>query len=512
MRRNGSTDIAGCGTLLAATARVVGARKHWSFERSTRPAEGETIQVEVGRYPGLSCAAHTGVDRGARRWNLLGIYRGSLLLTSAILAALCLATLGRAHTATPASVEPGGTRVELVYASPAALRDALRLHPAVVIRLLTPLKVAEVRPAGNTRAFIRAIGQMPGISAVRPVIGQTAADDPGPTLQPSAMQMGSYEWQYHATGVDRVPTAILSAARTITIAVIDTGADLTAPDLIGHIAGAYDIRSGSRNVTDTNGHGTFVASIAGGSARNGALVAGFGGEARLLIVKAADSAGLTDIDIAAGILYAVRHGSRIINLSFAGQTPSTVEASAVAYAAKRGILLVAAAGNDALAGNPTEYPAAYLQPIGSNGLGGSGLVVAASGNEGKRALFSEFGSFVSLAAPGASVFGAVSARSSTTAYPRSTLGAPGVVGLYGYASGTSFAAPQVSGAAALVWAANPTLSARQVADVLKQTASGRGSWTPGLGFGVIDVAAAVARATDIANPLPQTPLLAAANG
>ena len=64
-------------------------------------------------------------------------------------------------------------------------------------------------------------------------------------------------------------------------------------------------------------------------------------------------------------------------------------------------------------------------------------------------------------------------------------------GLYGYSSGTSFAAPQVAGAAALVWAANRALSSRQVADILKQTASGGGGWNPELGYGVINVAAAV---------------------
>ena len=81
-------------------------------------------------------------------------------------------------------------------------------------------------------------------------------------------------------------------------------------------------------------------------------------------------------------------------------------------------------------------------------------------------------------------------------FPRSSRGSAAAAGLHGSASGTSFAAPQVAGAAALVWAANPRLSARQVADVLKATASGHGSWTPGLGFGVIDVAAAVDLATN----------------
>jgi subtilisin family serine protease len=126
-------------------------------------------------------------------------------------------------------------------------------------------------------------------------------------------------------------------------------------------------------------------------------------------------------------------------------------------------------------GNPVEYPAALLQPVGSNGNGGTGLVVGAS-DAGGRASFSGSGSWISLAAPGVDVYGALGR------------------GRYGHGSGTSFAAAEVSGAAALVWAANPLLTARQVARILEETASGQGTWTPDLGYGVVDAAAAVARA------------------
>ena len=67
-------------------------------------------------------------------------------------------------------------------------------------------------------------------------------------------------------------------------------------------------------------------------------------------------------------------------------------------------------------------------------------------------------------------------------------------GRYGYGTGTLYAAPQVAGAAALVWGANPRLSAAEVASILKATASGGGRWNPQVGFGVLDVAAAVRRA------------------
>jgi subtilisin family serine protease len=105
---------------------------------------------------------------------------------------------------------------------------------------------------------------------------------------------------------------------------------------------------------------------------------------------------------------------------------------------------------------------------------------------GTRADFSNTGTYLSLAAPGDNVFAAESADSD---WPRAQppWASPGY---YGWASGTSFAAPEVAGAAALVWAANPSLNSRQVADVLKRSASGD-AWSPEFGWGRLDAAAAV---------------------
>jgi subtilisin family serine protease len=237
-------------------------------------------------------------------------------------------------------------------------------------------------------------------------------------------------------------------------------------------------------VRDVNGHGTFVASLAAAES----------GEAQLLVIKSgSDGGSFTDDDEAAGIDYAVEHGARVINLSIGGQATSQTEQRAVQDAVAHGVLIVTAVGNERQSGDPVEYPAALLQPVGSNGVGGAGLAVTASTSDGRRAPFANTGSWVSLAAPGDHVLGALSAASSPLMFPRATL--PGLpTGLYGYGSGTSFAAPLVAGAAALVWAANPSLTAQQVAQLLKATASGHGTWTSELGFGVIDVAAAVAEA------------------
>jgi len=358
--------------------------------------------------------------------------------------------------------------VEVTYASRAALARVLRVRPARLLRVVAPLHVAEVRPAGATAAYVRAVRRAPGIVGAHATVLRSAS-------RRKSADSASREWQYHAVGIDRVPRDVLAAAARITIAVVDTGADLASPALAGKVRAAYDVRTGRRRARDTNGHGTFVASLAGGVNRQEDGFGGFGGAARLLVVKVSNSTSFSDVAVAAGIVYAVRHGARIVNLSVAGRARSVVEKAALRYAARRGVLVVAAAGNDALAGDPPEYPAALLQPVGSNGIGGPGISVGASDCNGARAGFSEYGSFVSLAAPGESVFGASRAS-------------------YGYASGTSFAAPEVAGVAALVWAANPRLSFRQVATILKRTASGRGAWSPELGFGVIDAAAAVQRA------------------
>jgi subtilisin family serine protease len=276
---------------------------------------------------------------------------------------------------------------------------------------------------------------------------------------------------------------VLGAAASIRIAIIDTGADVAAPAIAARSPKTYNVRTGTSSVADANGHGTFVASLA----------AGFGGAAQLLVVKVGGAGGVTSADEAAAIRYAVDAGAKIINLSLAGTSTTEVERRAIGYAADRGVLLIAAVGNDRARGNPIEYPAALLQPPGSNGRGGIGLAVAASTRAGTSASFSNTGSWISLASPGDGVFGALSTLSSPAAWPRAALPG-GTAGLYGYASGSSFAAPEVAGAAALVWAANATLNAAQVAQILKDTASGRGTWTPELGYGVIDVASAVSRA------------------
>ena len=376
------------------------------------------------------------------------------------------------------------------YTSETALRRALARHPAHIVRRIPALRVAEVRPAADLARFALELAREPGITHVERTTSRHSRAEPSLAASPD----NALQWQYAATHADVIPEAVTQAAAELTIAVIDTGADLAAPDLAAKAPLSYSVRTKRAAVTDPNGHGTFVASLAAGSSSNGEGIAGVSGDAHLLVVEAADRHGsFTDLDEAAAIVYAVDHGARIINLSLGGPTTSTTERRAIDYAVSKGALLVAAIGNSHGGGNPVEYPAALLQPSAR-----AVSAVAVSRSARRRGpvharSFSNTGTHISLAAPGEGVFGAVSAASPASRYPRVSL--PGsAAGLYGYANGTSFAAPQVAGAAALVWAANPHLRASEVAAILKHTASGGGKWSPQLGWGVLDVAAAVARA------------------
>jgi len=386
--------------------------------------------------------------------------------------------------------EAGRVTVVVGYRSEPDLSAAAAAADAVIVHRLPAIHAAELRL--RDPALGRGLTRMPGIRFVDTAETRRAADEPAVDFARSD-GAGGGEWQFDATREGEVPDAVLRAAASIRIAVVDTGADLTVPDLASKSPGAFNVVARTADVRDDFGHGTFVASLAAGSVTNGEGIAGFGGDAQLLVVKADDGDGtFTDVDEAAGILYAVAHGARIINLSLGSPETSPVERRAIAYAIDRGVLVVAAAGNSYARGNPVMYPAALLQPPGSDGAGGAGLAVAASTPTGARAPFSSTGSWISLAAPGLNVLGDLSALAPSWLYPRAVL--PGADALVGYASGTSYAAPEVAGAAALVWAANPSLTAQQVAELLEQTASGRGRWTPDLGFGVLDVGAAVALA------------------
>jgi len=370
---------------------------------------------------------------------------------------------------------PAARVVSVGYGSPSALRG---LH---VVATVPALHVAEV--STTDLAGLRA---RPGIRFAERTVARHRL---GGRLvaAPSAL---AAEWEFTATRSNLVPAAVQRAAASITIAVVDTGADLSAPEIAAKSPTTYNAVTGDDEVSDATGHGTFVASVAAGSVTTGGGLRGFGGDARLMIVQANRGADVfDDVDEAAGIVWAVDHGARIVNLSIGGAQTSQVEKDAVRYAVAHGVLLVAAAGNTGEGGNVPSYPGALV--------GAQGIAVGSTTARGKRAPFSTAGSYVSLAAPGVHVLGATTADAPTSAFPRADVASGG---LYAYGSGTSYSTPQVAGAAALVWAANPSLTVAGVIRILERSASNGGRWNAGTGYGVLNVAAAVARALGVPAP------------
>ena len=246
----------------------------------------------------------------------------------------------------------------------------------------------------------------------------------------------------------------------VRIAVVDSGVDVTHPDLASKIAGTYNAVTPGSGVRDMVGHGTGVASVAGAATSNGEGIAGAGYDTSLLAVKVADRTGriFTD-DLAKGIVWAADSGADIINLSLGGPTSDGLERAAVEYAQRRGALVVAAAGNAGTSAR--QFPGA---------LAGVVAVGATTANGSARASYSSFGPWVDVAAPGSSIL----------------LASPG--GGYERADGTSFSAPMVAGEAALLLAFRPD----RTADQLRQAITA-GATSARLGFarGNVDFAASL---------------------
>src|SRR5688500_8035576 len=228
------------------------------------------------------------------------------LLLSAAAAAVCAASASAASRPGDHVLKPDPVRRHVVvgYTSQAALADAPARLPARVVRRLPQLRAVEVDPQAHRDHFAEAMRALPGISFVSGL--RTRSVQAEPALVALYRPGIPYEWQYLATRAHEVPEPILRAAAAVTIAVVDTGGDLRHPDLHAKAPGTWDVVRRRADVTDFEGHGTFVSALAAGSVTNNEGVAGFGGDANLLIVKASSRDGwFTELDEAAAIVYAV---------------------------------------------------------------------------------------------------------------------------------------------------------------------------------------------------------------
>lgn len=280
------------------------------------------------------------------------------------------------------------------------------------------------------------------------------------------------------------------------VAVVDTGVDIAHADLAANIwtnpnpnQGGYvgdlhgwNFINGTPDVTDTNGHGTHIAGIIAAAGNNGIGVSGVDWNARIMPLKTIDGAGNGTVDAAvAAVYYAVAHGARVINASWDGPDYDPALNNAIAYANSQGVVFVAAAGNEAANNDIVPaYPADYAQP--------NLISVAAVDQSGNLASFSNYGAAtVGLAAPGVNILSTVP-------------------GGYAYYSGTSMAAPFVSGAAALLVGLHPNWSAPQVVQRILSTTTPLPSLAgKTISGGILNVAAALGVSSDGSTYSPPPP-------
>jgi len=278
------------------------------------------------------------------------------------------------------------------------------------------LSICNESPAGIAEVSL----DSPSIQSVTP---EDMADVAGTSTEamPTYVPNASYFDKQWAFGKVRAGQAV-SDNPEILVAILDTGIDLQHEDLAGKVAGGVNLTD-SPTASDLLGHGTHVAGIIAATANNGIGIAGLAPNSRLLNVKAADDSGMVwPSDIAKGIVWAVDNGASIINMSLLVPASSPVLEEAVDYAWSRGVVLIAAAGNN-IKSIPV-YPACYPKVI----------AVAATDIDGSLWAGSNYGDWVDVYAPGVEIY--------------STL--PG--NEYGYKSGTSMAAACVTAAAALAFA------------------------------------------------------------
>lgn len=257
-------------------------------------------------------------------------------------------------------------------------------------------------------------------------------------------------------------------SQDVIVAVIDTGVDLDHADLADNLVEGINVIDEGKRPYDDVGHGTHVAGIIAAIVNNYEGVSGMSWFNKVMPIKALDHTGAgSTYSVAQGIIWAVDNGAQVINMSLGNYYASNFLHDAIKYAYDRDVILISATGNDDT--DEPGYPAAYPEV----------LAVAATNAYEQRALFSNFGHYVDVTAPGENI---------ASTYPGNE---------YAAMSGTSMASPHAAALAAMIRSANPLLSNEDVMDIMRQSALDLGQ--PGrdiyYGYGQIDVAAALEQAT-----------------
>jgi serine protease len=367
-----------------------------------------------------------------------------------------------------------------------------------------------------------------------------------PLLTPNDTRYNEQWHYYEATGGLNLPTAWnTSTGSGVVVAVIDTGYRPHV-DLVANIVGGYSMISdafvsndgNTRNsnaqdpgdwstagqcgtgepASNSSWHGTHVAGTIAAVSNNNGGVAGVAFNAKVLPVRVLGRCGGYTSDIADGIIWASggtvagvpanTNPAKVISLSLGGSGAcDTTTQNAINSARSRGATVIVAAGNE-------NQDAANSNPANCAGV----IAVAAIDRGGARAFYSNFGTTVTVAAPGGETSptasnGILSTLNTGTTSPASDS--------YAFYQGTSMATPHVSGVAALLYSVKPTITPDEVANTLKSTARAFPASCSGCGAGIVDATAAVAAASGtggggttvvLQNGVAVTNLSGAANG
>ncbi len=357
----------------------------------------------------------------------------------------------------------------------ASAASALAEEPLPDLHLLT---VA----AGSEDAVVAALATRPGVvfaEADREVRVSAVPNDPCYVSCPVVLYGTGSQW---GLDVVRAPGAwdVATGAASVIVAVVDTGVQATHPDLNGRVTGAA-CSPKAVPTQDDNGHGTFVAGVIAASTDNAVGIASVGRGSSILSVKALDSSGSgTSVDIVNAVNCAVSSGARVINLSIEAPGTSQVLDDAVAYARANDATVIAAAGN--FGATPGIGPTDPVSP--ANSPGAIGVVATARTPVDATASFSSRGTWNDIAAPGQ----AIVSTCSTSVQANGRILCPGG---YAISDGTSFAAPMVAGAAALLLAQDCSLNANAVEARLRVSATRTAATGIDYQFGRLDVLGAL---------------------
>ncbi|MBN1167325.1 MAG: S8 family serine peptidase [Methanospirillaceae archaeon] len=350
--------------------------------------------------------------------------------------------------------------------------DTESLHPSLhLISTCEPLSFAVVGLSGNnTGSVYEMLSTLPFITDIEPDPKRYACNDTAPQAEETKMislpgrpddPRYPNQWSIPATNVPGIWN--YREKSDVVVSIIDSGIDYRNADITGqYTPGGYDWFGGDTDPYDWDGHGTHLAGIVSATTDNRIGMSGIA-NISLMSERIYSDSYTTYASLAAcAVVHAADAGADIILLGYGGETESRAESKAIGYAAQKGCVIIAPAGNSNT--NMPHYPS-DLQPV---------ISVGSSSRNGERSSFSNYGIYLEIMAPGEEII---------SMHPGNR---------YAYQSGTSQAAAVTAGIAALLYSRFPDISADVLRSSLDATAGKKddSERTIYYGYGLIDALAA----------------------